>query len=131
MQALGQLVKYHNGVDGRGLRLPVLRGNTAPANPPAGSMVRVLPPRKLIYQRKSAKVAQLTVLTWRDSISLWGSENFSVGTAAKVSATLLQWVRHLDNTGQQFTLLQQDYRRQTLPTWPQILHDANLKSWHA
>ena len=38
MQALGQLVKYHNEVDGRGLRLPVLRGNTAPANPPAESM---------------------------------------------------------------------------------------------
>jgi hypothetical protein len=94
-------------------------------------MPRNFPPRKLIYQRKSAKVAQLTVLTWRESISLWGSENFSAGTAAKVSATLLHWVRHLDGTGQQFTLLQQDYRRQVLPTWPQILHDANLKSWHA
>ena len=95
------------------------------------AMPRIFPPRKLIYQRKSAKVAQLTVLTWRESISLWGSENFITGTADKVSTALLHWVRHLDGTGQQFTLLQQDYRRQTLPTWPQILHEANLKPWHS
>jgi hypothetical protein len=126
MQAQGRFVKYHN----RG-RLGVGVGPTMGEHFGKPAMHRSFPPRKLIYQRKSAKVAQLTVLTWRESISLWGSENFSVGTAAKVSATLLQWVRHLDNTGQQFTLLQQDYRRQTLPTWPQILHDANLKSWHA
>ena len=93
-------------------------------------MSRNFPPRKLIYQRKSAKVAQLTVLTWRESISLWGPDNFTTGTAAQVSDTLLQWIRHLSSTGQQFTLLQQDYRRQALPTWPQILHDANRKAWH-
>ena len=92
---------------------------------------RTLPPRKLIYQRKSAKAAQLTVLTWHASVSQWGSQNFHSGTAAKVSAALLHWVRHLERTGQQFTLLQQDYRRQTLPAWQQIVTDANRKPWHA
>jgi len=91
---------------------------------------RTFPPRKLIYQRKSAKVAQLTVLTWHESVSQWGSQNFCTGTAAKVSAALLHWVRHLERTGQQFTLLQQDYRRQTLPAWQQIVADANRKPWH-
>jgi hypothetical protein len=85
---------------------------------------------KLIYQRKSAKEAQLTVLTWHEAIGQWGSQNFSTGTARKVSATLAQWVHHLNNTGQQFTLLQLDCRRQTLPAWHQIVADHNRRPWH-
>jgi hypothetical protein len=92
--------------------------------------MRQFPPRKLIYQRKSAKQAQLTVLTWHESIGQWGSQNFSTGTARKVSATLTQWVRHLDRTGQRFTLLQLDCRRQTLPAWQQIVADHNRRPWH-
>lgn len=94
-------------------------------------MARTLPPRKLIYQRKSAQAAQLTVLTWHESVGCWGSQNFSTGSARKVSATVLHWVRHLERTGQQFTLLQQDYRRRQLPAWQQIVADANRKPWHA
>lgn len=92
--------------------------------------MRTYPRRQLIYQRKSAKVAQLTVLTWHPSIGLWGSQNFSTGTARKVSVVLADWLRHLDRTGQDFTLLQQDFRRQTLPDWPDIVEAANRKPWH-
>jgi len=92
--------------------------------------LRQFPPRKLIYQRKSAQAAQLTVLTWNESLRLWGSQNFSRGTARKVSAALAEWVWHLERTGQRFTLLRQDCRRQTLPEWQQIVADANRKPWH-
>jgi hypothetical protein len=91
---------------------------------------RQFPRRKLIYQRKSAQAAQLTVLTWNDRIDLWGSQNFSTGSARKVSAVLAQWVNHLDKTGQQFTLLRQDFRRQALPEWQQVVKEQNRKPWH-
>ena len=94
-------------------------------------MARVYPRRKLIYQRKSAQAAQLTVLTWHESIGCWGSQNFSTGTARKVSATLARWVEHLERTGQPFTLLQQDFRRKALPIWQQIVAEQNRKPWHA
>ena len=42
-------------------------------------MARTFPPRKLIYQRKSAQAAQLTILTWHESVGCWGSQNFSTG----------------------------------------------------
>jgi hypothetical protein len=94
-------------------------------------MNRQFPRRKLIYQRKSAAQAQLTVLTWRDSIACWGSETFATGTAAKVGRSLAQFVQHFERTGQQFTLLRQDYRRQTLPQWQQVVSAQNRKPWHA
>ena len=94
-------------------------------------IMRTYPRRQLIFQRKSAKVAQLTVLTWHESISLWGSQNFSTGTARKVSAVLADWIHHLDRTGQDFTLLRQDFKRQTLPDWPDVVEAANRKPWHA
>ena len=93
-------------------------------------MTRQFPPRKLIFQRKSAQQAQLTVLTWRDSIGLWGSETFCTGNAAKVGRSLAQFVQHFERTGQQFTLIRQDYRRQTLPQWQQIVAAQNRKPWH-
>ena len=94
-------------------------------------MTRQFPRRKLIYQRKSATAAQLTVLTWHDSTDCWGSQNFCTGTAAQVSRALAQFVNHFERTGQQFTLLRQDYRRQTLPQWQQIVSAQNRKPWHA
>lgn len=93
-------------------------------------MARSFPPRKLIYQRKSAQAAQLTILTWHESVGCWGSQNFSTGTARKVSATLARWVEHLERTGQRFTLLRQDFRRQSLPEWQQIVAEQNRKPWH-
>ena len=92
--------------------------------------MRYFPPRKLIYQRKSAQQAQLTVLTWRESIGLWGSETFSTGTALKVGRTLAQFVQHFERTGQQFTLIRQDWRRQTLPQWQAVVAEQNRKPWH-
>jgi hypothetical protein len=93
--------------------------------------MRQFPRRKLIYQRKSAQQAQLTVLTWHEALDCWGSQNFCTGTAAKVGRSLAQFVNHFERTGQQFTLLRQDYRRQTLPQWQQIVAAQNRKPWHA
>jgi hypothetical protein len=92
---------------------------------------RTYPPRKLIYQRKSATAAQLTVLTWNDSLDCWGSQNFCTGNAIKVGRSLAQFVHHFERTGQRFTLLRQDYRRQTLPQWQQVVAEQNRKPWHA
>jgi hypothetical protein len=86
--------------------------------------------RKLIYQRKSAKQAQLTVLTWHESIGLWGSETFATGTAAKVSRDLARFVNHFDRTGQAMTLIREDWSRQTLPQWQQVVSAQNRKPWH-
>lgn len=94
-------------------------------------MARDLPVRKLIYQRKSAHAAQLTVLTWNASLSLWGSQNFHTGNARKVSADLARWVSHLESTGQRFTLVRQNFQRQTLPQWQEIVSAQNRKPWHA
>jgi hypothetical protein len=91
---------------------------------------RQYPHRKLIYQRKSAQQAQLTVLTWRESIGMWGSETFSHGPARKVDRTLAQFVNHFERTGQQFTLVRQDWRRQTLPAWQTVVAEQNRKPWH-
>jgi hypothetical protein len=92
---------------------------------------RVYTRRKLIYQRKSAQAAQLTVLTWRESLGLWGSQNFHTGNSRKVSAALNEWVSHLVRTGQPFTLVRQDFRRQTLPQWQEVVSAQNRKPWHA
>ncbi len=93
-------------------------------------MARQFPPRKLIFQRKSAKAAQLTVLTWHETLGLWGSQNFHTGNARKVAADLAQWVNHLERTGQRFTLIRQDCRRQSLPPWQAIVDGQNRKPWH-
>ncbi|MFZ9267355.1 MAG: hypothetical protein ACO23P_11435 [Vulcanococcus sp.] len=94
-------------------------------------MKRQFPRRKLIYQRKSANAAQLTVLTWRESLGLWGSETFATGTAAKVGRTLAQFVQHFERTGQAMTLVREDWRRQTLPQWQAVVAAQNRKPWHA
>lgn len=94
-------------------------------------MTRDFPARKLIYQRKSAHAAQLTVLTWNASLSLWGSQNYHTGNARKVSADLARWVSHLESTGQRFTLVRQNFQRQTLPQWQEIVSAQNRKPWHA
>lgn len=93
-------------------------------------MTRQFPRRKLIYQRKSAKQAQLTVLTWREAIDQWGSETFATGTAAKVSRDLACFVNHFDRTGQAMTLIREDWRRQTLPQWQQVVSAQNHKPWY-
>lgn len=94
-------------------------------------MERTYPRRKLIYQRKSAQAAQLTVLTWRESLGLWGSETFATGTARKVGRTLAHFVQHFERTGQPMTLVRQDWRRQTLPAWQDVVTAQNRKPWHA
>ena len=92
--------------------------------------MRNLPPRKLIYQRKSAKAAQLIVLTWHESVQMWGSQNYNRGTAAKVSAHLARFVDHFNKTGQQFTLLIERWERRQLPTWQSVVESQNVKSYH-
>ena len=94
-------------------------------------MHRQFPRRKLIYQRKSAKAAQLTVLTWRDSLGLWGSETFVSGTAVRVSRTLAHFVQHFERTGQAITLIREDWRHQPLPHWQAVVAAQNHKPWHA
>ena len=94
-------------------------------------IMRQFPRRKLIYQRKSAAQAQLTVLTWRDSVACWGSETFATGTATKVSRDLARFVNHFDRTGQAMTLIREDWRRRQLPQWQQVVSAQNRKPWHA
>ena len=88
------------------------------------------PRRKLIYQRKSAREAQLTVLTWSPAVGLWSSQNYGRGTASHVSAVLGCWVAHLEATGQPFTLVRENYRRRRLPDWLEIVNAQNRKAWH-
>lgn len=87
------------------------------------------PRRKLIYQRKSGKEAQLTVLTWSPRFELWSSQNYGQGTAKEISAVLRRWTDHLSKTGQPFTLIREDYRRRKLPSWFEIVKQQNRRPW--